>query len=79
MYSKIRCAAAVLIVSTLTCGSLSAFPLTQARALGEREVPTLTQIVDWVVSLFVSDGAQGKAPRHPRAKYASQVDPDGSP
>jgi hypothetical protein len=45
--------------------------------LRDNEVPTLTAFTDWVVSLFSWGAPQGKVPKSPRTKYASQMDPDG--
>jgi hypothetical protein len=77
MTGKTRFGAALLIVSTMTCGSLGASPLSHRAMLGDDGTPTLTALVDWVSSLFWG-GLHGKTPKPPRSKYASQVDPDGN-
>lgn len=77
MSRKIRFAAALLILASLTCGNLSAFPLEHPIGLGHEGTGTLTVLVAWVASLFSWERAQGKAPKHPRPKMATQLDPDG--
>jgi hypothetical protein len=77
MSRKLRFASVFLIAFSITCGSLSASPLGRGM-LRDDEVPTLTAFVDWVVSLFSGTAPQGKVPRPPRAKYASQLDPNGN-
>lgn len=77
MSRKIRFAAALLILGSLTCGSLSAFPLEHRTVLAQEGAGTLTVLVDWVASLFSWKRVQGTAPRHAQPKIASQLDPDG--
>ena len=75
MSRKIRFAIASLIISSLTAGSLSAFPLGQPTMSTDRETGAFTLFVGWVASLFSSSSPQGAKPPQPKA--ASQLDPDG--
>lgn len=79
MCRKIRFAIASLIISSLTAGSLSAFPLGQPTMPTGRGAGALTLFVDWVASLFWSPPQAAKPPRSPYSKYASQLDPNGDP
>jgi hypothetical protein len=80
MSRKIRFAIASLIISSLTAGSLSAFPLGYPTMPADREAGALTLFVDWVASLFSWSPPQAaKPPRSPYSKYASQLDPNGDP
>jgi hypothetical protein len=76
MSRKIRFAVALLILSSLSLGSLSALPLNPAQAIGQ-EGGVLVAVVDWVASVFSLDRSHAKAPRHSRSKIAAQLDPDG--
>jgi hypothetical protein len=76
MSRKIRFAAVLLILSSLSLGTLNALPLQYPRAV-PHEGSTLTAVVDWMASLFYWDKPHGKGPKHPRLKVAVQVDPDG--
>jgi hypothetical protein len=78
MFYKFRFVAVFLIISAVTCGSLSAFPLGHRTVLAQDGTGTLTAVADWVVSLFSWDRVHGKAPKHPLTKGTAQIDPDGS-
>jgi hypothetical protein len=77
MSRKLQFVAALLILSSLSLGTLNALPLPPAHAVSH-EGGVLVAVVDWVTSLFSWDRSQAKAPRPPRSKIAVQVDPDGS-
>lgn len=78
MSRKIRLAIASLIISSLTAGNLSAFPLGHPTMPTGREAGALTLFVGWVASLFSwSSPHAAKPPRSPSSKYASQLDPNG--
>lgn len=71
---------ASLVISLLTAGSLSAFPLGHPAMSADREAGALTLFVDWVASIFSWSPPQAaKPPRSPYSKYASQLDPNGDP
>jgi hypothetical protein len=77
MSRKLQFVAALLILSSLSLGTLNALPLHPAPA-PTHEGGALMAIVDWMISLFSWEGPHGdKAPKHPQTKYASQLDPDG--
>ena len=80
MSHKIRFAIASLIISSLTAGSLSAFPLGPPAMPADREASALTLVVGWVSALFswIPPHA-AKPPRSPHSKYANQLDPNGDP
>ena len=77
MSSKLRGAAAVLIVSAMTCGSLSAISLEPRASLGDTGTFSLNAIVHWMAHVFSWGEPHGKLPKPPRSKVAVQVDPDG--
>jgi hypothetical protein len=77
MSRKLNFIAALLILSSLSLGTLNALPLHPAPA-SVHEGGVLVAVVDWIASLFSLDRSHAKAPRHPRAKVAAQLDPDGS-
>ena len=80
MSRKIRFAIASLIISSLTAGSLSAFPLGHPTRPAGREAGALTLFVGWVSSLFSWSPPQAaKPPRPPHSKIANQLDPNGDP
>lgn len=69
---------ASLVISLLTAGSLSAFPLGHPAMPADREAGALTLFVDWVASVFSSKPPP--AERFPKSKdVASQLDPNGGP
>jgi hypothetical protein len=76
MSRKLQFVAALLILSSLSLGTLNALPLYPAPA-SVHEGGMLVAAVDWIASLFAWDRSHGKVPRHPRAKVSVQVDPDG--
>jgi hypothetical protein len=77
MSRKIRFAIASLIISSLTAGSLSAFPLGHPAMPADREAGALTLFVGWVSSLF--SWSPPHAAKPPQSKVANQLDPNGSP
>lgn len=79
MSRKIRLAAALLILSSLSFGSLNALPL-YPRRVAPHEEGTLTAIVDWLAAFFpgIKPQQQGqKAPNRFRPKVTYSVDPNG--
>lgn len=76
MSRKLKFIVALLILSSLSLGTLNALPLYPAPA-SVHEGGVLVAVMDWVSSLFSLDRSHGKSPRHPRAKVSVQVDPDG--
>lgn len=78
MSHKIRFAIALLIIYSLTAGSLSAFPLGHPTMPTGREPGAFTLLVSWVASLFsASPPHAAQPPGSPYSKYASQLDPNG--
>jgi len=80
MSRKIRFAAALLILASLTCGSLVALPF------GPRVIPAetargdfLTAVVEWISSLFAKQPSVGRVPAPPQAKDGAHIDPSGGP
>jgi hypothetical protein len=74
MSRTVRTAAVLLILATLTCGSLGALPL------GPRLAPDgfLTAVVEWVVSLLTPDRLARDTPKPPPpTKDGAVVDPSG--
>lgn len=76
MSRKLQFVAALLILSSLSLGTLNALPLQHPRAVSQEE-GMLMAVVDWITSLFSWDNLHGKPSKHPRAKVSVQVDPDG--
>jgi hypothetical protein len=77
MSRTVRFAAALLVVASLTCGSLGALPL------GSRIMPAesargdfLTAFVEWIASLLAPDQPSGEATKPP-TKDGSTLDPHG--
>jgi len=77
MSRKIRFAIASLIISSLTAGSLSAFPLGHPTRPTDREAGALTLFAGWISSLF--SWSPSHAAKSPHSKVASQLDPNGDP
>jgi len=81
MSRTVRFAATLLILVSLTCGSLGALPF------GPRIVPAengrgdfLTAVVQWIASLFAPDPATDDPPKPPPyTKEGSGYDPHGGP
>jgi hypothetical protein len=81
MSRSIRFAAALLILASLTCGSLSALPSSS------RTIPAdsgrgdfLSAVVEWITSLLRPDRPVGKGlppPQQPQGKEGSGYDPNG--
>lgn len=78
MSRSVRFAAALLVLVSLTCGSLGALPF------GPRTVPAadgsgdfLTAVVEWIVALFASNWPTSDAPKPPESKEGSYIDPAG--
>ena len=76
MSRKLQFVAALLILSSLSLGSLNALPLQNPRAV-PHEGGALMAVVDWVVSHLAWGVPQGKAPSHSHSKIALQIDPSG--
>ena len=81
MSRKLQFVVALLILSSLSLGTLNALPLHPAPA-SVHEGGVLVAMIDWVASLFSLDRSQAKAPKPPRptrpTKYANQMDPNGN-
>ena len=76
MSRKLQFIAALLILSSLSLGTLNALPLHRPRAVPQEE-GKLTAVVDWVASHLPWGMPQGKAPGHSHSKIALQIDPSG--
>ena len=76
MSRKLQFVAALLILSSLSLGTLNALPLNPAPATVHAG-GVLVAVMDWAASLFSLDRSHAKAPRHPQSKIAAQLDPDG--
>jgi len=77
MSRKLHFVAALLILSSLSLGTLHAWPLHPVPAVSH-ERGVLAAVMDWAASLFSLDRSQAKAPKPPQStKYASQMDPNG--
>jgi hypothetical protein len=79
MSRKIRLAIASLIISSLTAGSLNAFPLGHPTMPADREAGPLTLFVGWVSSLFSWSPPQPEKPPQSKKDVANQLDPNGGP
>jgi hypothetical protein len=78
MSPKIRCAAALVILVALTCGSLGALPLGSHAVLPESDRGgVLAAVVDWFIALFTPDQASRQAHKPAHTKAGSQADPNG--
>jgi hypothetical protein len=73
MSRKLRFVVALLILFSLSLGTLNASPLRHAQGLAE-EGSTLSAVVSWVASLF---SWSRPASHHPRPKLTLQIDPNG--
>lgn len=76
MSRKLQFVAALLILSSLSLGTLNALPLQHPR-VAPHEEGKLVVVVGWVVSHLPWGAPQGKAPNHSRSKIALQIDPSG--
>lgn len=76
MSRKVNFIAALLILSSLSLGTLNALPLHPAQAVGH-EGGVLVAVMDWMASLFSWGKPHGNVPTHVRPKYANQMDPNG--
>jgi hypothetical protein len=77
MSRKLQFVAALLILSSLSLGTLNALPLQPAPA-SVHEGGVLVAVMDWIASLFSLDRSQARAPKPPLpTKYANQMDPNG--
>ncbi len=79
MSRKIRFVMASLIISSLTAGSLSAFPLGHRTMPTDREGGALTLFVGWVASFFSWSPPHPEKPSPSKKDVASQLDPNGGP
>jgi hypothetical protein len=79
MSRTVRFVAALVILASLTCGSLAALPC------GLRSIPAenagsdfLTAAVEWLASILAREPSGGKAPvPEPQSKDGSHIDPIG--
>jgi hypothetical protein len=77
MSRKIRFAAALLVLVSLTTGSLGALPFGLRLIPAERGDSFLTAVVEWIGSLLNLDRSSGNAPPAPQTKDGTHVDPSG--
>lgn len=77
MSRKLQFVAVLLILSSLSLGTLNAMPLHPAPA-SLHEGGALVAVMDWIASLFSWGESHGNIPKHPQSKYASQLDPNGN-
>jgi hypothetical protein len=78
MSRKLQFVAALLILSSVSLGTLNALPLPHPRVALHQE-GTLLAVVDCLASLFPASKPRGKAPNHSRPKSSYAVDPNGGP
>jgi hypothetical protein len=76
MSRKLKFVAALLILSSLSLGTLNALPLQPVQAAGH-EGGMLVVMMDWMISLFSWGKPHGSTPKQLKPKYASQLDPNG--
>lgn len=76
MSRKLQFVAALLILSSLSLGTLNALPLQHPRVASHEE-GRLMAVVDWLASFLPWTKPQGKAPNRPRLKSSYAVDPNG--
>jgi len=76
MSRKLQFVAALLILSSLSLGTLNALPLPHPR-VAPHEGGALSAVVDWLTSFLPGSQLHGKAPHHPRPKSSYAVDPNG--
>jgi len=79
MSRSIRFAAALLILASLTCGSLGALSLSSRTISPETgKGDFLTKAVEWIASLLAPDRPNGGNPQPPpQTKDSSSLDPHG--
>lgn len=79
MSRRIRFAAALLILASLTCGSLGALPPSFRTIPAESgRSDFLTAIVEWIAAVLAPDRPAGQAPQPPpQTKESSGLDPYG--
>jgi hypothetical protein len=77
MSRKLQFVAALLILSSLSLGSLHASPLPRHPRVAPHERGTLMAVVDWLASFLPGSISHGKAPNHSHSKVAYTVDPNG--
>lgn len=78
MSRTVRFAAALLILASLTCGSLGALPFGSRLIAAETGRGSfLTAVVEWIASLFVRDRSSGDVPAVPQTKDGTYIDPHG--
>jgi hypothetical protein len=78
MSRKLQFVAVLLILSSLSLGTLNALPLPQPRVAPQEE-GRLLAVVDWLASFLPASKPHGKVPNHSRPKSSYAVDPNGSP
>ena len=78
MFRIFRFAAAVLVVSTLTFGSLEALALTSPRGPVQRDRGSLLEaVVEWIAAIVLPGRPTPNDPVSSQTKEGSQLDPDG--
>jgi len=81
MLRIMRFAAALLILASLTCGSLVALPPSSRTIPAETgKGDFLTKVAEWIASLLAPDRPVGEIPKpQPQTKEGSSMDPQGGP
>jgi hypothetical protein len=81
MSRTFRFAAALLILASLTCGSLGALPSSSRTIPAESgRSDFLAAIMEWIASVLTPDRPAGEAPQPPpQSKDSSSLDPHGGP
>jgi hypothetical protein len=79
MSRTFRFAAALLILASLTCGSLVALPPSSRTIPAESgRSDFLTALVEWIAALLAPDRPTGEVPKpEPQTKEGSSYDPSG--
>lgn len=78
MFRIARFAAAVLVVSILTSGSLEALTLASPRGFVHRDRGSVLEaIVEWIASIVLPGRPAPNDPVSSQTKEGSQLDPDG--
>ncbi len=79
MSRTFRFAAALLVIASLTCGSLGALPPSFRTAPAESgRGDFLAAIMEWIASVLAPDRPTGEAPKPPaQSKDGAHIDPSG--
>ena len=77
MSRMVRVVPALLILASLTCGSLGALPLSLSSLPAEPAGSFLAAVVEWIASLLGPDRPGGTAPQRPQPKDGAAINPGG--